>query len=31
MDSAEMNPKYDLEGRTAQLAASLIHYVIHNI
>jgi len=31
MDIAEMNPKYDIDGRTAKLAASLIHYVIHNI
>ncbi len=31
MDIAEMNPKYDIDGHTAKLAASLIHYVIHNI
>lgn len=27
MDIAEMNPKYDIDNRTAKLAASLIHYV----
>ena len=31
MDIAEMNPKYDIDDQTAKLAASLIHYVIHNI
>lgn len=31
MDIAEMNPKYDIDGRTSKLAASLLHYVIHNI
>jgi len=31
MDIAEMNPKYDIDGHTAKLAASLIHYVIHHI
>jgi formiminoglutamase len=31
MDIAEMSPKYDIDGHTAKLAASLIHYVIHNI
>lgn len=31
MDIAEMNPTYDIDNQTAKLAASLIHYVIHNI
>ena len=31
MDIAEMNPKYDIDDQTAKLAASLIHYMIHNI
>jgi len=31
MDIAEMNPKYDIDGHTAKLAASLIHYLIHSI
>lgn len=31
MDIAEMNPKYDIDDHTAKLAASLLHYVIHNI
>jgi formiminoglutamase len=30
LDIAEMNPKYDRDGQTAKLAASLIHFVIHN-
>lgn len=30
MDIAEMNPTYDQDHQTAKLAASLIHYVIHN-
>lgn len=30
MDIAEMNPKYDIDKRTAKLAASLVHAVIHN-
>ncbi len=30
LDIAEMNPKFDLDGRTAKLAASLIHKVIHS-
>jgi len=30
MDIAEMNPKYDVDGQTAKLAASLIHNVLHN-
>ncbi|MEO0571195.1 MAG: formimidoylglutamase [Bacteroidota bacterium] len=29
MDIAEMNPKYDVDGRTAKLGASLIHQIIH--
>jgi len=31
LDVAEMNPKYDVDGQTAKLAASLIHFVIHNL
>ncbi len=31
MDIAEMNPKYDVDGHTAKLAASLIHHVMHGI
>jgi len=31
MDIAEMNPKYDVDGQTAKLAASLIHHVIHTV
>lgn len=31
MDLAEMNPEYDIDGQTAKLAASLIHYVMHRI
>ncbi|SNZ01241.1 formiminoglutamase [Flagellimonas pacifica] len=31
LDLAEMNPKYDIDGQTAKLAASLIHYVAHNL
>ena len=31
MDIAEMNPKYDIDNQTAKLAASLVHYVIHEI
>lgn len=30
LDIAEMNPIYDLDDRTAKLAASLLHFVIHN-
>ncbi|WP_343487344.1 formimidoylglutamase [Allomuricauda sp. d1] len=30
LDIAEMNPKYDLDGQTAKLAASLVHYVLHH-
>ena len=28
-DIAEMNPTYDIDHQTAKLAASLIHFVIH--
>lgn len=28
MDIAELNPKYDVDGRTAKLGASLIHFII---
>nr|WP_299340653.1 formimidoylglutamase [Allomuricauda sp.] len=31
MDIAEMNPKYDIDGQTAKLAASLIHHVAHSV
>ena len=31
LDIAEMNPTYDVDGQTAKLAASLVHYVIHNL
>ena len=31
LDIAEMNPKYDIDGMTAKLAASLIHHFIHSI
>nr|WP_299074196.1 formimidoylglutamase [uncultured Allomuricauda sp.] len=31
MDIAEMNPKYDIDGQTAKLAASLLHHIIHTI
>ena len=31
MDIAEMNPKYDIDGQTAKLAASLVHHVAHAI
>lgn len=30
LDIAEMNPTYDIDQQTAKLAASLIHFVIHN-
>lgn len=30
VDIAEMNPKYDIDGQTAKLAASLVHYIIHS-
>ncbi|NAY92684.1 formimidoylglutamase [Muricauda sp. JGD-17] len=31
LDIAEMNPQYDVDGQTAKLAASLVHYVAHAI
>lgn len=31
MDVAEMNPTYDIDNRTSKLAASLIHFVLHEI
>ncbi|MEC7264984.1 MAG: formimidoylglutamase [Bacteroidota bacterium] len=31
LDIAEMNPKYDIDGQTAKLAASLVHHVAHTI
>ncbi len=31
MDIAEMNPKYDIDGQTAKLAASLVHHVAHSV
>lgn len=31
MDIAEMNPKYDIDNRTAKLAASLVHYAAMGI
>jgi len=31
LDVAEMNPDYDRDGQTAKLAASLLHYIIHEI
>lgn len=30
LDLAEMNPKFDIDGQTAKLAASLLHKVIHS-
>ncbi|HLT50667.1 MAG TPA: formimidoylglutamase [Arenibacter sp.] len=30
LDIAEMNPIYDIDDQTAKLAASLIHFVVHN-
>lgn len=30
LDIAELNPQYDIDQQTAKLAASLVHYVIHN-
>jgi formiminoglutamase len=30
-DLAECNPEYDVDGQTAKLAASLIHFLIHTI
>ncbi|PWL39457.1 formimidoylglutamase [Flagellimonas aquimarina] len=31
LDIAEMNPKFDIDGQTAKLAASLLHHIIHTI
>lgn len=31
MDIAEMNPKYDIDTCTSKLAASLVHFAIHNL
>jgi len=31
LDLAEMNPKYDIDGQTAKLGASLLHHVAHGI
>lgn len=31
LDIAEMNPKYDIDGQTAKLAASLVHHVAHTV
>lgn len=31
LDLAEMNPAYDRDNQTAKLAATLVHFVIHNI
>lgn len=31
LDIAEMNPTYDIDNQTAKLAASLVHYVIHQM
>ncbi len=31
MDIAEMNPKYDVDGQTAKLAASLLHHVVDTL
>jgi len=31
LDVAEMNPTYDKDDQTAKLAASLIHYVMHEV
>ena len=30
LDIAEMNPKYDIDGQTAQLAAALVHHILHS-
>lgn len=30
IDIAEMNPKYDVDGCTAKLGASLIHHILHS-
>lgn len=31
LDIAEMNPKYDVDGQTAKLAAALMHHVAHTL
>ena len=31
LDLAEMNPTYDIDGQTAKLAASLVHFVMHKV
>jgi len=31
IDIAEMNPTYDIDGQTAKLAASLVHFVMHTV
>ena len=31
LDIAEMNPKYDIDGQSAKLAASLVHFVMHTV
>ncbi|WP_299532622.1 formimidoylglutamase [Ulvibacterium sp.] len=31
MDVAEMNPEYDIDNRTAKLAASLVHYITRQL
>jgi formiminoglutamase len=31
LDIAEMNPRFDIDGQTAKLAASLVHYVAHSV
>lgn len=31
LDIAEMNPKYDVDNQTAKLAASLVHFVMHQL
>jgi len=31
LEIAEMNPKYDVDNRTAKLGASLVHFVVHRL
>lgn len=31
LDIAEMNPSYDIDNQTAKLAASLVHFVMHQL
>lgn len=31
LDVAELNPKFDRDGQTAKLAASLVHYILHGL